>query len=316
MECNRLIGKDILVSKLGFGAWAIGGNAYGDVAVQDANEALDCYLSNGGNFIDTAQSYASSEEIIGAFLQNSSYKNKVVIATKTPYGDTMDTVHMIESELDKSLRNLKRDYVDLYYFHMPSEDDEVIAAGLDVMEKLKKAGKIRAIGSSIKGVNVTDGTVELTKRYIDTKQVDAIQLVYSILRQKHRSIFDYAQENQVALVGRTSLESGFLTGKYRRGHKFAAGDHRARWDSNFPDIAEAVEKIEATYIGKYDDSLTSLAIRFAMAPEAIADTIIGAKNKTQMEEIIRIYEKPELERRVSFSLELMFQNKSERFNVL
>lgn len=315
MEQNRRLGKDILISKLGFGAWAIGGSAYGSVEISDANEALDYYLSQGGNFIDTAQMYANSEEIIGNFLQDSEYKNDVVIATKTPCGDGMNTVNLIESELDKSLKKLKRNYVDLYYFHSPSEDDETIAAGLEVMKSLKAKGKIRTIGASIKGVNVTDETVELCRRYIDTKEIDAIQLVYSIFRQKNKEIFSYAQDNNVALIGRTSLESGFLTGKYRKGHVFAEGDHRARWSASVDEIMDEVQKIEKKYIGKHDDSMTSLAIRFAMHPNEITDTIVGVKNKKQMEEIIQVCEKPELNVSALIALELMFQDKTEMFNV-
>ncbi|MFI3209223.1 MAG: aldo/keto reductase [Eubacteriales bacterium] len=315
MERNRRLGQDILISKLGFGAWAIGGGAYGGVAVTDANEALDYYLSQGGNFIDTAQMYANSEEIIGNFLQDSEYKNDVVIATKTPCGDGMNTVNLIESELDKSLKKLKRNYVDLYYFHSPSEDDETIAAGLEVMKSLKAKGKIRTIGASIKGVNVTDETVELCRRYIDTKEIDAIQLVYSIFRQKNKEIFSYAQDNNVALIGRTSLESGFLTGKYRKGHVFAEGDHRVRWSASVDEIMDEVQKIEKKYIGKHDDSMTSLAIRFAMHPDEITDTIVGVKNKKQMEEIIQVCEKQELNASALIALELMFQDKTKMFNV-
>lgn len=315
MEQNRRLSDEILISKLGFGAWAIGGGVYGDVAVRDANEALEYYLSQGGNFIDTARMYSDSERIIGEFLKESSFKQDVIIATKTACGDTMESVQRIETELEESLRNLSRDYVDVYYFHMPSEEPEVIAAGLDVMQKLKRQGKIRTIGASIKGPNVTDGTVDLIQTYIDTKQIDVIQLVYSILRQKNRAMFSHAMEHNVALVGRTSLESGFLTGKYRKGHTFATGDHRGRWDNHFDEIVDLVEELEGKFVGKYDDSLMSLALRFALAPEAITDTIVGAKNRKQMEEIINVVQKPAMDPSLLIALELGYQDKTELLNI-
>lgn len=315
MERNRIIGEDIAISKLGFGAWAIGGTSYGSVEIQDAYEAMECYLSQGGNFIDTARMYGESERIIGEFLEDSSFKQDVVIASKTACGATMDTVSQIEVELEETLKNLKRDYVDMYYFHMPSEDPEVIAAGLDVMKKLKQQGKIRTIGASIKGPDVTDSTVNLIKTYIDIKEIDAIQLVYSIVRQKTRTMFDYAKENQVALIGRTSLESGLLTGKYKKGHVFPEGDHRNRWITNFDKMMEVVEEVDEKFARKYEESLMSLALRFAMAPEAITNTIVGAKNKKQMEDILNITQKMPIDQSLLLALELKYQDKTDLFNI-
>lgn len=316
MEHNKKLGKDIFISELGFGAWAIGGNSYGDVAITDAKDALSCFFEYGGNFIDTAQSYAASESIIGEFLKESSYGKDAIIATKTPFGTSLENIEKIETELDKSLQRLGRDYVDLYYLHNPAEDEETIEASLDVMQSLKKKGKIKTVGASIKGVNVDDEIVALSKKYINTKKVDALQLVYSIIRQKNDEVFAYAMEHEVAIIGRTSLESGFLTGKYRKDHVFADGDHRKRWDKNYNEIISYVEQIERKYMGVCDDNMTSLAIRFAMYPEAITDTIVGVKSRKQMEEIMKICEKPQIAESIIEELVDMFDGKTELFNVL
>lgn len=315
MEKNRKIGNDIFVSKLGFGTWPIGWKFNGDLRIQDSNQALESYFSHGGNFLDTALTYGESEKIIGMFLENSTFKNEAVIATKTPYGETLDSIPMIVEGLEKSLMNLKRDYVDLYYFHVPAEDPEVIEAGLEVMQKLKKQGKIRTIGASIKGPNVTDETAKLIKYYIDTHQVDAIQLIYSIFRQKNSSIFNYAMENNVALIGRTSLESGFLTGRYKKGFSFPEGDHRARWNKQLEEIITLVEGLEDEYIGAYDDDLISIALRFALAPQAITDTIVGARNREQMEALIKIAEKPSLNQNILNELCQKYKDKNDFFNI-
>lgn len=315
MERDCKIGNDILISKLGFGTWPIGWKVNGDLRIQDSRQALECYFSNGGNFLDTALTYGESERIIGEFLEDSVFKKEAVIATKTPYGETMESIPMIVEGLEKSLVNLKRDYVDLYYFHVPSENSEVIEAGLEVMQKLKQQGKIRTIGASIKGPNVTEATATLIKSYIDTKQVDAIQLIYSIFRQKNSVIFDYATKKNVALIGRTSLESGFLTGRYRKGYFFPEDDHRSRWNKQLDEMIEIIEGLEDEYIGIFDDTLISLALRFALSPQAITNTIVGAKNREQMEKLIRIAEKPPINQNVLLELQQKYQDKNNLFNI-
>lgn len=317
MERNRRLTDDIQISNLGVGTWALGGSgAYGDITSKQAIETLQYYFDQGGNFLDSAEGYANSELVIGQFLRESNLKNEAVIATKTMAGSTRETICNIEASLDQSLQRLGRDYVDVYYFHNPPEVDEGMEEALDVMQMLKKKGKIRAVGGSIKGVNVTDDTVTLCKKYIDTKKIDVIQLVYNILRQQTNEVFEYALENKVALVGRTSLETGFLSGTYKKGHRFAENDHRNRWNATYDMIADHVTAIADRFVGdnKADSTLNSLALRFAMNPEAIANTIVGAKNVEQMKETIGIVDKGFLNPDVILELEEMFRGKTHLFN--
>ncbi len=316
MEQNRRLTDDIRISRLGIGTWAIGGSGcYGDVGAAQAIDALDCYFSAGGNFIDTAQVYAEAELVIGQFLKGA-LRHEAVIATKTQAGSERSTIANIEPFLDKSLQRLGRDYVDLYYFHTPPSEPDVMEEALDVMQALKQKGKIRAVGGSIKGVNVTDETVSLCKQYIDTGKIDAIQLVYNILRQQTNEVFDYATQHGIALIGRTSLETGFLSGQYKKGHRFAENDHRSRWNATYDMIAEYVAEIEQRFIGatSADDNMTSLALRFAMYPEAITDTIVGARTRSQVEELLNIIEKPALPPIAVSALEEMFRGKTQLFN--
>ncbi len=131
-------------------------------------EALEAYLESGGNFIDTAVTYGESERTIGAVLKDLGLGNYVYIATKTKSGEPAETVPQIRKDLETSLKNLGRDYVDILYLHMPPEDDDVIDMALNECEALKREGKIRGIGASVKGPAVTDATVSLCRKYIDT----------------------------------------------------------------------------------------------------------------------------------------------------
>ncbi len=302
MEFNRELGNGVKISKLGYGAWAVG-NAW--TPESDAFDVLDTYLANGGNFVDTAQGYKVSEERIGKYLQLRGCKNKVVISSKTPNGGKMETVKDIESAVDDSLKKLGRDYIDLYFFHSPPEDDETISAALDVMESLVKKGKILTIGASIKGPNVSGATVDLCKKYIDTGRIHAIQLIYSLLRQKNAEIFQYAKANNVALVGRTSLESGFLTGKNARDFRFPEEDYRAKWNHKYEEIWDTVASAQERYANGLVDKFKEIALQFAMNPDEITTTIVGARNRAQMEGIIEISQLPQL------SQELLAELKSD-----
>lgn len=285
MEFNRELGNGIKISKLGYGSWAMG-NAW--TTEEDAFATLNEYLTNGGNFVDTAQGYKISEERIGKYLKIHGGKDKVVISSKTPNGGTLETVKNIESAVDDSLKKLGRDYVDLYFFHSPPDDDETIAAALNEMERLVKKGKILTIGASIKGPNVSQATVDLCKKYIDTGKVHAIQLIYSLLRQKNADIFEYAKANNIALVGRTSLESGFLTGKNARDFRFPAEDYRAKWNHKYEEIWDTVAAACEKYAGGSTEEFKRIALQFAMAPDEITTTIVGARTREQMRGIIEI----------------------------
>ena len=271
----------ISVSELGFGAWGIGGRFVGKDTPILGREALLTYLEAGGNFIDTALVYGESEKIIGSVLEDLGHKDPVYIATKTKSGETADTVSRIRVDLETSLRNLRRDYVDFLYLHMPPDDDAVMDAALSECEALKKEGKIRGIGASIKGPAVTDATVNMCRKYVDTRRVDIIQLVYSILRQKNIEAINHAYKHDVAIVVRTCLESGFLTGKYPPGTRFPEDDHRCRWNGSADAIIKGVGSIKAGFLEPPISEVGQLAIQFALHPPGVTSVIVGAKNGIQ-----------------------------------
>jgi len=214
---------------VGLGAWPIGqkrtdagiAGSYGSVDPAAGQRVVERYVDLGGTFIDTARAYGTSEEIIGrcAFMRQK--RESVFVATKTGKTGSREAFALIEDEITTSLRNLNTDYVDLYQIHAPPEDPALIDELLDIFEGLRERGLIRAIGASVKGPDVTPATVELAKRYVDTGRVDALQLIYSMFRRAHEETFAYAAERGVAIIARTVLESGFLTGKYRASDAFS-----------------------------------------------------------------------------------------------
>ena len=286
MQYNNIRNIEAKVSKIGFGAWAMGSGSYGDVSEADAYASLHAYVEEGGNFIDTARAYKKSEGLIGNFLARENLRNKIVIASKTAQLDETG----IREELETSLRELQTDYIDLYYLHSPPDADSDIDRILTVFDALKKEGKITAIGASVKGADVTQKTVDLCRTYLRDERIDALQVIYSIFRQKNSEMFAEAQEAGVAIVARTILESGFLTGKYTPGHEFTnAHDHRHRWSKELlQTILSDVQSIEDLAVKAPFDTVAQIAMRFVLDNPRVTSTIPGAKNVEQMKKNMKL----------------------------
>jgi aryl-alcohol dehydrogenase-like predicted oxidoreductase len=312
---KRLLGRTgIQISELGFGAWQIGGIQYGPVPEAEAVEVIHSYIQAGGNFIDTARAYGESEAILGRVLSKEKLREQVVLATKTLKGNERDTLPGIRQELEESLRLLQTEYVDLYYLHQPPADSEVMNQAFDLLQTMKKEGKLRAIGASIKGPAVTDATPKLCRQYIDSGQVDAIQVVYSILRQKNAAIFDYAHQKGVGIVVRTSIESGFLSGKYRPGQVISEG-HRKRWTPETQSlIFQKVIEMEKYAIRTPYASMPEVAVRFALDHREVSSVIVGARTAEQMKKNMAIASLPSLSPLIRAKLEKEFGGLTESFN--
>ena len=265
------------VSILGYGCWPSGSYHYGKVSKKNAIESLNTYLDAGGNFIDTARGYKQSESIIGNIL-NKNDRKKIILCSKTHELNPKK----INIDLEKSLKLLKTDYLDIYYLHAPPETLYEMDKILHLFEKFKRNGKIRAIGASIKGCDVTQNTVDLSKQYIKSNKVDVLQVIYSIFRQKNAEVFSVANKNKVGIVARTILENGFLTGKYLPGHIFKGNDHRQRWDKkklNY--ILKQTQKVKNIYLKPPFKSVSEVAMNFIYDNDLVTTALVGSKSALQ-----------------------------------
>lgn len=300
MDTRNLGRTGLRVSEIGLGAWPIGNNGvgeYGKIHEDDAIQLVRRYVDLGGNFIDTARAYGErSERIIGETIRRYFPREQVVIASKTVAGENKETIPNMRKDLEESLRLLKTDYIDVYQLHQPPESIEEMNLALDEMEKFREEGKIRFIGASIKGPDVTDRTIELCEQYMATKRIDTIQLVYSILRQKMRPIIERAKREDVGIIVRTVLESGLLTGMFKPGHVFSGIDQRVRYKKEHLDfILNSVEymKNNITMPQSYSE-LAQIAIRFSLAQDGVSTLIIGAQKSSEVEDNIAVAEMPAL----------------------
>ncbi len=298
---KRVLGRTgVEVTEFGFGSWPLGGEGpimhYGSVGEEQAVGVFRAYVEAGGNFIDTARAYNECERYLGTYFSKYGGREDLILATKTVAGASMETVPQIRKDLEQSLTLLKTDWVDILYLHQPPEDQEVIDKALDEMETLKKEGKIRALGASIKGVDVNPKTEALCRQYMATGRIDVIQLVYSILRQRHAAVIEEAYRQGVGIVARTALESGLLTGKYQPGHEFTGQDQRTRYNREKLDfILKTTQELMQSVVNPPYDSLAQVAIHFSLALEGVSSLIIGAKTVEQMQRNMQTAAKPALD---------------------
>lgn len=280
-------GTGVTVSEVGLGTWPLGGvdaglGSYGPVDSEMAINTIRCYLDGGGRLIDSARAYGPAEAHIGRALREGSYpRESIFIASKSQNTESREQFKEIRNDLHRTLEDLNTEYVDLYQLHRPPEDPALRDEVLSVFELLRDEGKIRYIGASIKGPLVTPDVTALCRDYIATRRVDAIQVIYSIFRQRNSTVFELAKDNGVAVIARTVLESGFLTGKYLPGESFKAG-HRARWSQEKIDrlVAAAAELKKLCQSAGYE-TVAQLAQRFALADPRVSSIIPGARNPSQ-----------------------------------
>lgn len=279
------------VSEIGFGAWAIGG-AWGDVSKEDAKAALHASLDAGVTFIDTADVYGDgrSEQLIAEVLKERG-GDKPYVATKlgrrlSPHVAEGYTRQNLTAFVERSLTNLDTDCLDLVQLHCPPPAVYYQQEVFGYMDDLVAAGKIRHYGVSVE-------KVEEALKAIEYPNVQSVQIIYNIFRQRPAALFfAEAKKRQVGVIARVPLSSGLLTGKMSATTAFAADDHRA-----FNRNGEAFDKGETFSGVPYDvalsvvedirklvpanASMAEFALRWILMEDAVSTVIPGARNAAQ-----------------------------------
>ncbi|NMB99872.1 MAG: aldo/keto reductase [Thermoanaerobaculaceae bacterium] len=292
MEYRKLGKTNLDVSVIGFGAWAIGGDLWGHQDDEESIKALRKSVELGCNFIDTAAVYGigHSEEVVSRFLKET--KSEILIATKvppknfrwpakkgTPINEAFPKDWII-SETEKSLKRLKKEYVDLQQIHVWTEEWIDCDEWLSALVKLKEQGKIRFYGVSINAFDANSG-VELCKREV----VDTIQVVYNIFEQAPEdNLFPEAIKHNIGIIARVPLDESSLTGKLTKETKFDPDDFRSRYFKG-ERLIETVERVERVkqVAEKNKISLVELALRFSFSHPAVSTSIPGIRNINQAE---------------------------------
>ena len=187
LKTKRLGNSDMELTRIGFGAWAIGGGdwafAWGPQDDAESVGAIERALELGVNWIDTAAVYGlgHSEEVVAKALAGSRAKPYVFTKCGMVWNERREidrSLKQIKRECEDSLRRLKLDVIDLYQIHWPVPDEEV-EAGWTVMAELQHEGKVRWIGAS----NFSVGQLE---RAMKIAPVTSLQPPYSMINRAGR----------------------------------------------------------------------------------------------------------------------------------
>lgn len=199
---------------------AIGGNVFGWTADGGTtNDILDTYFEHGGNFIDTADSYAAgrSEIMIGNWMRDRRVRSGIVVATKVGKGADSPgvTAKAVSRAVNASLERLQTDYIDLLYLHI--DDAEVpFEETLLAVDDLIRAGKVRHFGASDHSANRLIESRVIAAQLGVTPMV-AVQNHYNLMNRTgyEGALARVAAQQRLGVMPRFALASGFLTGKYR-----------------------------------------------------------------------------------------------------
>lgn len=282
------------VSEISFGAWAIGA-AWGPVDDSESMAALHRAVDLGVNFFDTADVYGDghSERLI-AKLRSERPGDPIIVATKagrrlphqTPAGYTREN---LASWIDRSLKNLNTECLDLVQLHCPPNDVYYMPEVFGFMDDLVADGKIRYYGVSVE-------KIEQAIKAIEYPNVQSVQIIFNVFRQRPAELFfEQAQLRRVGVLARVPLASGLLTGKISMATEFAEDDHRNfnRHGEAFDrgetfsgvDVETALKAVEELKsIAPPGVSLAQFALRWILMHDAVSCAIPGARRPSQVDD--------------------------------
>lgn len=224
-------GKSAVVANpLGLGTNAVGGyNLFPGLDDGAGRKLVDAAIANGINLLDTAYVYGlgHSEQLVGQVVKEHR-REELVIATKGAHDFSTgrevirNDPDFITQQVDQSLKRLGVDYIDIYYLHFPDHDTPKGEA-VGALQRLREAGKIRAIG-------ISNFNLDQIKEANADGYVDVVEDEFSLLHQDHltEGMLDYLRDHQISFVPYFPLASGLLTGKYVQDVSFPADDIRSQ----------------------------------------------------------------------------------------
>ncbi len=301
MQYRELGRTGFKVSTVSFGAWAIGGT-WGSVEDSESMAALHRAADKGVNFFDTADVYGDgrSERLMARLRKER--REQLFVATKA--GRRLDP-HLaagydranLTAFVERSLKNLEVDAIDLLQLHCPPTDVYYRPEVFGVLDDLVKAGKLRFYGVSVE-------RVEEALKAIEYPGVQSVQIIYNLFRQRPAELFfPEAVRRKVGILARLPLSSGMLAGKMTRQTQFAPDDHRAfnregaAFDKgetfsgvDYDVLLEAVEEIRP--LVPAGQTMARLALRWILMSEAVTCAIPGAKRPAQVDDNVAAADLP------------------------
>ncbi len=285
------------ITRVGFGAWAIGGGGWefgwGPQADEESIAAIHRALEQGINWIDTAAAYGfgHSEEVVGRVLRGLSERDRPYVFTKASLleGPGRRVIHSLSREsilreADASLKRLGVEAIDLYQIHWPIPEGD-IEEGWAAFAALKEEGLVRHIG-------VSNFDVEQLRRIREIAPVETLQPQYSLIeRDVEGEILPFAEREGIGVIVYSPMGSGLLTGAMTRERieNLADDDWRKR-DARFEepllsrhlDLAERLKAVAE----RYDTTPGAVAIAWTLRNPAVDGAIVGLRRPDQVDDLL------------------------------
>jgi aryl-alcohol dehydrogenase-like predicted oxidoreductase len=295
MNTKRLGNSDLLITPIGFGAWAIGGAgwefAWGGQDDDDSVAAIHEALETGINWIDTAAVYGlgHSEEVVARALEGVRDRPYVFTKCSMVWNDRREIGHSlkvesIRRECEASLRRLRVETIDLYQIHWPDPDEE-IEEGWATMAALQREGKVRNIG-------VSNFNVAQMERALAIAPITSLQPRYSLLHRDIESeILPFVARQNIGVIAYSPMASGLLTGAMTR-ERIAGLPiddwRRSHGDFSEPQLSRNLALVKTLVgIGKrHGRSPGEVAVAWVLHNQAVTAAIVGARRPEQVRGIV------------------------------
>lgn len=286
MDQTRALGQtNLQVKRIGFGANAVGGhNLFPNLNDETGKELVRTALDGGVNFIDTAFIYGlgRSEELIGEVVQERGVRDQLIIASKGAHKEVNGSIEFdnskdfLRGEVEKSLKRLKTDYIDLYYVHFP-DGKTPLAEVAGTLKELKDEGKIKAIGAS-------NLNYQQLQEFNADGYLEVFQSEYSLIqRDAEKELLPYCEKHGISFIPYFPLASGLLTGKFTKDDAFddTRKDKPQFQGDTFIQNLKKVDKLKAAAEEKNAET-AHVALAWLLTRPAVDAIIPGAKRPEQL----------------------------------
>jgi aryl-alcohol dehydrogenase-like predicted oxidoreductase len=295
LQTSKLGTTDLEITRIGFGAWAIGGGGWefgwGSQDDDESVAAIQSAVELGVNWIDTAAAYGfgHSETVVGRALAGMTDRPYVFTKCSLLEGPGRRVEHSLQRdsilrEAEASLERLGVDAIDLYQIHWPIPDED-IEEGWAALAQLKEQGLVRHIG-------VSNFDVAQLRRIQQIAPVETLQPEYSLVaREAEDEILPFAEREGIGAIVYSPMGSGLLTGGMTR-ERIAAlpDDDWRRTDPRFnePQLSRhlaLVERLQAA-AGRLGTTPGALAIAWTLRNPAVDGAIVGFRRPSQVDPLV------------------------------
>jgi len=279
------------ISEISLGTWQVGGKWGAPFDPDNADTILNTAIDNGVNYIDTADVYGDgeSEKAVGRLIHNR--PERIYVGTKcgrrlNPHVSEAYTPQILRKFAEDSLKNMGLETIDLIQLHCPPTEVYYRPEIFAEFDKLITEGKILKLGVSVE-------KVEEALKAIEYENVDTVQIIFNMFRQRPKELFfEQVRKKNIGVIARVPLASGLLSGKFKKDTAFLPDDHRTfnrngeAFDKgetfsgiDFDTGIDAVEELKKVFP---DENLVHVALEWILAFEEISCVIPVASNVNQL----------------------------------